>query len=241
MLLAGTALEFGSINGDPVGELNRRERARLRFDADRWSLDAGCSLLTGRWRQVGRVVTMDIASKQPSGCSPTLKAEDDSIRAIFKATPEYVVGPNGEFVMGGGDHWLTGSFARSIAAEAANSLRGEWRVDAVDGVAQKAMPRPPSLAFGKAYLGVWDGCNHTEGIMLVVAGQLFTRGSGMSTLANCMPDQMRGRVPAIVGNDPRIAKTQRGGIALEAMSVPPELGLECYGARRRPLQLHVQI
>jgi hypothetical protein len=40
----------------------------------------------------------------------------------------------------------------------------------------------------------------------------------MSTLANCMPDPMRGRVPAIVGSNPRIAKTDNGGIALVAPS-----------------------
>jgi hypothetical protein len=75
-----------------------------------------------------------------------------------------------------------------------------------------------SLIFGKSSYAVWDGCNHTEGILLVVKGQLFTRGSGMSTLANCMPDPMRGRVPAIVGSNPRIAKTDNGGIALVAPS-----------------------
>jgi heat shock protein HslJ len=218
MLLAGTAWEVRSIDGRPVGELSRRERARLSFDADRWKLDAGCSPLTGPWRQVGRAVTMELSSKQPSGCSPTLKAEDDAIRAMFRATPQYVVGHNREIVLGGGDHWLTGSFDPTLARKASDSLRGEWRVDAVDGVAPKAMPRPPSLTFGKSYYGVWDGCNHTEGIMLVVAGQLFTRGSGMSTLANCMPDPMRGRVPAIIGSNPRIAKTQSGGMALVAPS-----------------------
>lgn len=218
MPLAGTAWEVGSIDGRPVGELSRRERARLSFEADRWTLDAGCSPLSGPWRQTGRAVTMEIASKQPSGCSRTLKAEDDAIRAMIAAGPQYVAGPNRELVMGGGDHWLTGWFDRTLAREAADSLRGEWRVEAVDGAAPKAMPRPPSLIFGKTSYAVWDGCNHTEGILLVVAGQLFTRGSGMSTLANCMPDPVRGRVSAIVGSNPRIAKTDRGGLALVAPS-----------------------
>jgi heat shock protein HslJ len=218
MLLAGTSWEVGSIDGNPVGELNRRTRARLTFEADRWSLDAGCSPLGGIWRQSGRAVTMEISSKQPSGCSPLLKAEDESIRAMIAAGPHYVVGHNRELVMGGGDHWLTAWFDRGFERGTADMLRGEWRVDAVDGAAPKAMPRPPSLIFGKSSYAVWDGCNHTEGILLVVAGQLFTRGSGMSTLANCMPDPMRGRVPAIVGSNPRIAKTNNGGIALVAPS-----------------------
>ncbi len=218
MLLAGTAWEVGSIDARPVGELNRRNRARLIFDADRWSLDAGCSPLSGTWRQSGRAVTMEISSRQPSGCSPTLKAEDEAIRAMVAAGPHYVVGHNRELVMGGGDHWLTGQFDRAHEREAAGILRGEWRVETVDGAAPKAMPRPPSVIFGKSSYAVWDGCNHTEGILLVVAGQLFTRGSGMSTLANCMPDPLRGRVPAIVGSNPRIAKTESGGIALVAPS-----------------------
>jgi heat shock protein HslJ len=218
MLLAGTSWEVGSIDGNPVGELNRRTRARLTFEADRWSLDAGCSPIRGGWRQSGRAIIMDIASKQPSGCSPLLKAEDDSIRAMVAAGPHYVVGHNRELVMGGGDHWLTAWFDRQLEREAGDILRGEWRVDAVDGAVPKAMPRPPSLIFGKHSYAVWDGCNHTEGILLVVSGQLFTRGSGMSTLANCMPDPMRGRVPAIVGSNARVAKTDNGGIALVSPS-----------------------
>jgi hypothetical protein len=137
---------------------------------------------------------------------------------MVAAGPQYVVGHNRELVMGGGDHWLTGRFDRTLVRDAANILLGQWRVEAVDGAAPKAMPRPPSLSFGKASYAVWDGCNHTEGILLVVAGQLFTRGSGMTTLANCMPDPMRGRVPAIVGSNPRIAKMENGGIALVAPS-----------------------
>jgi heat shock protein HslJ len=218
MPLAGTVWEVGSIDGRPVGEAGRRERARLSFEADRWHLDAGCSGLSGPWRQVGGAVTMEIASSQPTGCSSTLKAQDDSIRAMVAAGPHYVVGPNRELVIGGGDHWLTGWFDRTVEREAAESLRGEWRVKTVDGASPKAMPRPPSVIFGKSSYAVWDGCNHSEGIMLVVAGQLFTRGSGVSTLANCMPDPMRGRVPAIVGSNPRIAKTDGGGIALVAPS-----------------------
>lgn len=218
MLLAGTAWEVVGIDGRPVGELSRRRRARLSFEADRWTLDAGCSPLGGPWRQAGRAVIMETSSRQPAGCSPTLKAEDESIRAMIAAGPHYVVGPNRELVMGGGDHWLTAWFDRGLEREAAALLRGEWRVEAVDGVAPKDMPRPPSLIFGRASYAVWDGCNHTEGILLVVAGQLFTRGSGASTLANCMPDPMRGRVPAVVGSNPRIAKTDGGGIALVAPS-----------------------
>jgi len=218
MPLAGTAWEIGTIDGRPLGDPSRRDRARLSFDADRWRLDAGCSPLGGPWRQEGRAVSMEIVSKQPSGCSPTLKAQDNSIRAMIAAGPRYVVGPNRELVIGGGEHWLTGWFDRTAEREAAESLRGEWRVEAIDGAAPKLMPRPPSLIFGKSSYAVWDGCNHTEGIMLVVGGQLFTRGSGMSTLANCMPDPLRRRVPAIVGSNPRIAKTDDGGIALVAPS-----------------------
>lgn len=214
MLLAGTRWEVGGIDGHPVGVLSRRERARLIFEADRWTLDAGCSLLSGPWRQAGGAVAMRIASKQPSGCGPTLKAEDDSIRAMIAAGPRYVVGFNRELVMGGGDHWLTGRFDRSREREAADGLRGEWRVDAVDGAAPKAMPRPPSLIFGKAGYAVWDGCNHTEGVSLVVAGRLFTRGSGVSTMALCPTDPLRARIRGIVASNPQFARTSSDGMAL---------------------------
>jgi heat shock protein HslJ len=218
MLLVGSSWQVGSIDGRPVGELTRRDRARLSFDADSWKLDAGCSRMTGRWRQAGQAVTMEISSKQPSGCNAYLKAEDDAIRAMIAAGPRYVVGPNRELVMGGGDHWLTGWVDPANGREAAATLLGEWQVESVDGTAPKAMPRPPSLIFGRSSYAVWDGCNHSEGIMLVVGGQLFTHGSGVSTLASCMPDPMRSRVPAIVASNPRIARMDGGGIALVAPS-----------------------
>ncbi|HEY7810483.1 MAG TPA: META domain-containing protein [Allosphingosinicella sp.] len=210
MLLAGTAWEIGNIDGRPVGERSGHIRARLRFDADRWSLDAGCGALGGAWRQEGRAVTMSVATKQPARCSPTLKAEDDAVRAMAAAGPHYVVGHNRELVMGGATHWLTGRFDNAAMRLSADLLLGEWRVASVDGVAPKPTPRPPSVAFGKAGYAVWDGCNHTEGVALVVSGQLFTRGSGMSTLANCAPDPLRQRVPHIVGSNPRVAKTADG-------------------------------
>jgi heat shock protein HslJ len=218
MLLAGTEWEVGSIDGRPVGELNRRDRARLSFDADRWTINAGCSLLKGPWRQSGSAVVMEIVSKPPSACSPTSKAEDASIRAMVAAGPRFVVGPNRELVMGGGDHWLTGRFAHEREGKAATMLIGEWRVTAIGGAAVKAMRQPPSVIFGKSSYAVWDGCNHTEGVSLVVGGQLFTRGSGMSTIANCTKDQKEARVPAIVGSNPRIAKTESGGLVLAAPS-----------------------
>ncbi|HEX8579122.1 MAG TPA: META domain-containing protein [Allosphingosinicella sp.] len=234
MLLAGTAWEIGSIDGRPVGELNRRTPARLRFDADRWSLDAGCGALGGAWRQEGRAVTMSVTTKQPARCSPTLKAEDDALRAMAAAGPHYVVGFNRELVMGGGAHWLTGRF--DSAALQAASLLGEWRVASVDGVAPKPTPRLPSVAFGKAGYAVWDGCNHTEGVALVVSGQLFTRGSGMSTLANCAPDSLRHRVPHIVGSNPRVAKTA-DGVAL----VSPNGTLRLTRLSQRPFGIGEQL
>jgi heat shock protein HslJ len=215
MLLAGTAWEVSRIDGRPVGELNRRERARLTFEADRWTLDAGCAPLSGPWRQAGRTVTMKAVSSQPSSCSPLLKAEDSAIREMFAAAPQFVVGANREFVMAGGNHWMSAMFDRRLPS-GAELLRGEWRIEAVDGAVPAAMPRPPSLIFGDSSYAIWDGCNHSEGIMLAVARQLFTRGSGVTTLASCVPDPLRSRIGAVLGNNPRIAKTDDRGLALVA-------------------------
>jgi hypothetical protein len=119
--------------------------------------------------------------------------------------------------MGAGRHWLTGQFDRRLERAGTDILAGEWRVESIDGAALQPMEKPPTLRFGKASYALWNGCNHKEGVMIVLARRLFIHGSGMSTLVNCMPDPVRGRIGAIVGSKPRIAKTD-AGIALVAPS-----------------------
>jgi hypothetical protein len=100
---------------------------------------------------------MKISSKQPSGCSPLLKAEDDSIRAMIAAGPHYVVGHNRELVMGGGDHWLTAWFDRGFERGTAEILRGEWRVVSVGGAAPQGDAAAAVPDFGKSSYAVWTG------------------------------------------------------------------------------------
>ena len=214
MPLAGTGWLVRAIDG--VRPVSRPNWGTLIFEAERWTLDGPCGPLAGSWRQAGEAVTMDVASPTPSACAPAARAADGALRAMIAAAPRYTTGPNRELVMGGGAHWLTGDFDRNFGKDAPASLRGEWRIVSVDGIAPAAGPRPPSLAFGAASYALWDGCNHSEGLLLIQARHLFTRGSGLSTLAQCAPDPTRARVRAIVAGHPRIAKTDGGGLALVA-------------------------
>ena len=206
MLLAGSQWEVTTIDGRSAG----RGPRLLTFEADRWTLAGGCAPLSGTWRQQGQRVTFTLSPAPPRACN----AEDQALRGLFAAAPSYVVGPNRELVLGGGDHWLTAWFARDFGRDGKALLSGEWRIDTADGLAPGKTERPPSLTFGTASYAVWDGCNHTEGVQLVLERQLFTRGSGMSTLASCAPDPIRTRIHGIVGSNPRIAKTEGGGLAL---------------------------
>ncbi len=218
MLLAGTRWQVGTIDGNPLPAPGGRHTRLLSFEADRWTLTGWCAPLAGSWRQAGEVVTMEMTPQPPRTCGPAQAAADEALRAMFAAGSRYVVGPNRELVMASGEHWLTGEFDRGFVGGGGIDLRGEWRIDTIDGAAPAARERPASLAFGRAGYAIWNGCNHSEGILLIHARQLFTLGSGVSTLALCPPDPLAARIGRIVGGNPRIARTAEGGLALVSPS-----------------------
>jgi heat shock protein HslJ len=218
MLLAGTAWSLMTIDGRAPDPGRGSERRVLRFDADRWSLKGTCGLLSGSWRQQASDLRIEVQASVPKGCAPEAAATDSRLRTVMSALRSYVVGPNRELVMGGGEHWLVGQFEAATAKADKAALLGEWRVESVVGAKPLDRPRPPSLIFGASSYAIWDGCNHSEGIYLALDGQLFTRGSGLSTLAACEADPLRPRIATVLGSKPRIAKTKEGNIALVAAS-----------------------
>jgi hypothetical protein len=153
-----------------------------------------------------------------AGCTPEEAPAYQRLRGAIAALAEYTVGPNRELVMGGGNHWLVGEFDRAAIGEDKSVLLGEWRIDSAGGVKPLQTPRPPSLIFGTHSYAYWDGCNHSEGIQIVLSRQLFTRGSGVSTLAACQADPVRPRIGAILGSNPRIATDKEGGVVLVGAS-----------------------
>lgn len=216
VLLAGTAWDVRAIDGRALPHQRAtegRREPRVTFEADRWTLTGLCSPLSGTWLQADRSVRIEVTSKEPRGCGSAERPADEAFRAMIAAAPRFVTGPNRELVMGGGGHWLAGQFDRAFGRDD-KLLRGEWRIDTVDGTPPAVVERPASLVLGNVSYAVWDGCNHTEGVSLIVSRRLFTRGSGVSTLVNCPPDPLRARIRRIVGADPRIAKTSSGGLAL---------------------------
>lgn len=216
MLLAGTAWDVRAIDGRaPLNERVKEGRlqTRLTFEADRWTLTGLCDPLAGTWLQADRSVRMEVTSEEPRGCGPAERPADEAFRAMIAAAPRFVTGPNRELVMGGGGHWLAGQFDRAFGRDD-RLFRGEWRIDTVDGTPPAVSERAASVVLGNVSYAIWDGCNHTEGVSLIVSRRLFTRGSGVSTAARCPVDPTRARIRAIVGANPRLAKTRTGGLAL---------------------------
>jgi heat shock protein HslJ len=230
MLLAGSAWELRAVDGSPPDSSRPPERRVLRFEEDRWTLNGACRPLSGRWRQQGADLRMEIDAASAGRCAPEATATDRRLRSAIAGLRNYVVGPNRELVIGGAGHWLVGQFDAAALKEDKALLVGEWRVESVDGQKPMQSPRPPSLIFGNSSFAFWDGCNHSEGIQIVLSRQLFTRGSGASTLASCPADPLRSRIGSVLGSNPRIAKTKEGSLSLVAAT--GTLHLSRMSARR---------
>jgi hypothetical protein len=84
----------------------------------------------------------------------------------------------------------------------------------VDGVTPPQGERPADLAFGPGAFAVWDGCRHSEGVAIAAERRLHAHGSGVVTMANCAPDELRNKINRIVGSAPRIARSAEAGMAL---------------------------
>jgi hypothetical protein len=92
--------------------------------------------------------------------------------------------------MAGGGHWMVGDLVRRGSSEAA-SLAGRYEVEGGPTAAQRNGAKPAELILARNAYYLWDGCNHTEGLAIAFERQLFLHGSGLTTLANCLPERDR--------------------------------------------------
>jgi heat shock protein HslJ len=210
MLLAGTRWTIYRADGD--GRLPSGTPPRLTLEADRWTLETACGARTGAWRQDGEGVVIEPGARPSRACAAGAAAAEAKLAEAVARPLRYVVGPNGELVLAGGDHWISGQ--RDISLGRGETLTGQWRVVSVDGTPPPPSGRPAEVNIGPGAYAVWDGCRHSEGVAIVYARRLFTRGSGVVTDANCPADPVRARINGVVAESPRIAMTGDGGIAL---------------------------
>jgi hypothetical protein len=126
----------------------------------------------------------------------------------------YGNGPNGEILLAGGGHWMVGDFVRRGSSEAA-SLAGRYEVEGGPTAAQRGGAKPPELILTRNFYYLWDGCNRTEGLAIPFERQLFLHGSGVTTLANCLPGRDDAGFKRIILSEPRIGRIP-GGLLLSS-------------------------
>ncbi len=209
-LMAGTRWELNALDGAPVDPRRGGVPARLTLEADRWTLETPCGAREGPWRQLEGAVELGAGAPTARPCTAELARRVEALAGALTGRLDYVVGPNGELVLANGRNWVTGGSDRSFAQGDRTLLSGRWRIVSVDGAPPSRSERPAELAFGPGAFAVWDGCMHSEGVAIVAGRQLFTRGSGMVTMANCPDDPIRRKINSVVGSAPRVGRIADG-------------------------------
>lgn len=100
--MAGSTWRISGVDGAP----RSRDDQRLRVEADRWTYQDMCARFGGAWSQDGQAVTLTFDP-------PRQDCPAGSLRPIFEALAasgaRVSTGPNGELVLAGGGHWLSGA------------------------------------------------------------------------------------------------------------------------------------
>ena len=98
-----------------ISFLDRREDSSspqdrfLSFTDDGWRGLASCATLFGTYRRKGnRLMVDDEIANTEQLCPPEYAARDDAFAALMRSDPRYLIGPNGELIITGGGHMLTG-------------------------------------------------------------------------------------------------------------------------------------
>lgn len=217
-LLAGTEWQISGVDGKLLVHRADGRRRSLRFDADRWTVTLDCLRFGGGWRQSGNriaeVGTPSAPATSPCVSDPELRTYR-AIRALMSAGPRFVTGPNGEILMGGDGHWITGGSTQSAVRDGAGTLAGSWTVTTIDGQPPVAGRPRPAIAFGADGFTGSTGCNSMQGSFLAHAGRLFTTPP-IATEQGCAEPlrSQEARMLGLIAAGPRIAFAARGGLVL---------------------------
>ena len=210
-ILAGTTWTVGGVDGE---WLRNQGGLTLSFEADRWTLNGPCGTRSGGWRQSGdRIDPMGAPTVAARPCPADAAALDGRIAALLVSPTRFATGPNGEILIGGGGHWLTGERPRADPTDDAPLLAGTWRIAAIDG-APPASGTEPGIAFGPRSYSGGTGCNGFQGHYLAHHRRFFT-GRTIQTQMGCgaLTTQER-RIIALLDSAPAIARAGDGELAL---------------------------
>ena len=184
----------------------------LRFEADRWILSGACGTAGGAWRQRGDRIEAETPQTAARACPANAAALGDRLFALLAASPRFVTGPNGEILIGGGDHWATGQRPRMPLADDAPLLAGSWRIVAIDGAAPI---REPGIAFGPTGFSGGTGCNSMQGHYLAHGRRVFAAPPIRTEMGCAGPLRIQEeRIAGLLAAAPRIALGEDGEIAL---------------------------
>jgi heat shock protein HslJ len=213
--LIGTAWRFGALDGRAIEMPGARSGPTLTVEGDRFTLETPCLASEGRWTQTGPgAVTLNPENRTARPCNPASRGQSEAWAEAMGGTLRYGTGPNGEILLAGGGHWMVGDLVRRGSSEAA-SLAGRYEVENGPTAAERNGARPAELILARNAYYLWDGCNRTEGLAIAFERQLFLHGSGLTTLANCLPGRDDAGFKRIVLSQPRIGRIP-GGLLLSS-------------------------
>ena len=213
--LLGTAWSFGALDGQAIEMPGARTGPVLTVEGDRFRLETPCLVGEGGWTQTGPgAAVLRPDRRAPRTCNPDARGQSQAWLAAMSGALRYGNGPNGEILLAGGGHWMMGDLVRRGSSEAA-SLAGRYEVEGGPTAAERNGAKPAEFVLTRHAFYLWNGCNHTEGVAIAFERQLFLHDSGLTTLANCLPERVDARLTRIVLSEPRIGRIP-GGLLLSS-------------------------
>jgi heat shock protein HslJ len=213
--LIGTSWSFGALDGRAIEMPGARSGPVLTVEGDRFTLETPCVAAEGGWTQTGPgSATVKPDRRSARACNPASRGQSEAWLAAMRGPLRYGTGPNGEILLAGGGHWMVGDLLRRGSSEVM-SLSGRYEVENGPTAAQRNGAKPAELILARNAYYLWDGCNRTEGLAIPFERQLFLHGSGLSTLANCLPGRDDSAFKRIVLSEPRIGRIP-GGLLLSS-------------------------
>ncbi len=222
-ILAGTTWTISEVDGR---RLPGNRQWTLTFEADDWTLTGPCDRRGGRWRQVGGMVVAT-AMDPAADCAAAEAGIDSAIVELLLARPRFATGPNGEFLLGGGGHWVVGERPRNALSDGSPLLSGNWRITAIDG--QPPIANAGSrLAFGATGYSGSAGCNSMQGYYLAHSRRFFSAPPMQTEMACVGPVAAQEELVArILVSGPRLASS--GAAEIEILSEVGSLRLRRDG------------